>query len=171
MASDEATADPRVVTVLEHMRLENEHDFPGCIGAFAHPRYEIVATGEVHDGPDAVDAFLTENRRAFPDFHFAHTRITGAADTVLVEGVFTGTQQGAWRGLPATGRAVDFRMAVVFEFDGDDLVCERVYFDLGTPLRQLGVARDPTSLGGRVTTVLSHPVTIARALVRGRMSH
>jgi steroid delta-isomerase-like uncharacterized protein len=168
MAPDEAIADARVGTVLEHMRLENEHDFPGCIRAFAHPRYEIVATGEVHDGPDAVDAFLTENRRAFPDFHFDPTFVTGAADSVLVEGVFTGTQLGPWRGLPATGRTVDFRMAVVFDFDGDALVCERVYFDLGTPLRQLGVARDPTSLSGRLTTLLSHPVTIARALLRSR---
>jgi hypothetical protein len=28
-------------------------------------------------------------------------------------------------------------MAVVFEFDGDDLVCERVYFDSLTMLKQL----------------------------------
>jgi steroid delta-isomerase-like uncharacterized protein len=168
MGSDEATDDRRVATVLEHMRLENDYDFPGCMGAFAHPRYEIVATGEVHDGSAAVDAFLCENRRAFPNFHFEPTRIAVAADTVLVEGVFTGTHDGAWRGLPATGRSVNFRMAVVFEFQGDDLVCERVYFDLGTPLRQLGVARDPTSLSGRLTTLLSHPVTIARALLRRR---
>jgi steroid delta-isomerase-like uncharacterized protein len=166
VASDEATVDPRVATVLEHMRLENDHDFPGCIAAFAHPRYEIVATGEIHDGPDAVGGFLAENRSAFPDFHFDPTRVTSGVDTVLVEGVFTGTQDGPWRGLPATGRRVDFRMAVVFDFDGDDLVCERVYFDLGTPLRQLGVARDPTSLSGRLTTLASHPLTIARALLR-----
>ena len=82
MASDEAAADGRVATVLEHMRLENEYDFAGCIGAFAHPRYEIVATGEVHDGPESVDAFLAENRRAFPDFHFEPSRVTGCADSV-----------------------------------------------------------------------------------------
>ena len=59
-------------------------------------------------------------------------------------------------------------MAVVFEFDGNDVVCERVCLDLGTPLRQLGVARDPTSLSGRLTTLVSHPITIARALLRAR---
>lgn len=155
-----------MTTVLEHMRLENDHDFPGCIDAFSHARYEIVATGEVHDGPDAVGAFLNENRRAFPDFHFEPSRIAPADDAVLVEGVFRGTQDGTWRGLPATGRTVEFRMAVIFEFDKDQLVCERVYFDLGTPLRQLGVARDPTSLSGRLTTLLTHPLTIARALLR-----
>ena len=37
-------------------------------------------------------------------------------------------------------------------FDGDKLVCERVYFDQTTMLRQLGVARDPLSLTGRLQT-------------------
>ncbi len=152
--------------VLEHIRLENEHDFPGCIGAFAQARYEIVATGEVHDGPDSVDAFLNENRRAFPDFQFDPERTMPAGDAVVVEGVFRGTHEGTWRGLPATGRIVEFRMAVIFQFDGEHLVGERIYFDLGTPLRQLGVARDPTSPGGRLTVLLTHPVTITRALLR-----
>jgi hypothetical protein len=90
--------------------------------------------------------------------------VTPANDVVLVEGVFTGTHLGTWRGLPATGRKIRFAMAVVFEFDGDTLVCERLYFDLGTPLRQLGVARDPVSLAGRITAAVNHPVTIVRAL-------
>ena len=56
--------------------------------------------------------------------------------------------------------------AVVFDFDGERLVCERLYFDRGTPLRQLGVSRDPTSTSGRILTVLNHPVTVGRALFR-----
>ncbi|MEZ4311726.1 MAG: hypothetical protein R3F14_27155 [Polyangiaceae bacterium] len=45
-------------------------------------------------------------------------------------------------------------------------MCERVYFDAGTILRQLGIAHDPLSLKGRVATVLNHPVTIGRAFLR-----
>ena len=52
---------------------------------------------------------------------------------------------------------------------GETMVGERLYFDLGTPLRQLGVARDPTSIGGRVATVVNHPVTVGRALVRSML--
>ena len=33
-------------------------------------------------------------------------------------------------------------------------------------LRQLGIARDPTSLTGRVETLIGHPLTIGRGLVR-----
>jgi steroid delta-isomerase-like uncharacterized protein len=166
VAVDEESRARRVAIVLEHMRLENEHDFPGCIAVFGRPRYEIVATDEIHDGHGGVESFLLENRRAFPDFRFEPRRTVDAGDGVLVEGVFTGTQDGTWRGLPPTGRTVSFPMAVVFEFEGDTLVCERVYFDLGTPLRQLGVARDPLTLAGQISTAANHPVTIVRALVR-----
>ena len=153
--------------VMQHMRLENEHDFPACIATFGRPRYHVVATGETHDGAGGVEGFLLENKKAFPDFRFDPSRVTPTADgAVLVQGVFSGTHHGTWRGLPATGRTIRFEMAVVFEFEGDTMVGERLYFDLGTPLRQLGVARDPTSVGGRVATVANHPVTVARALVR-----
>ncbi len=160
-------SDERVAIVIEHMRLENEHDFPACIATFGRPRYHVVASAETHDGAAGVAAFLQENKKAFPDFRFEPSRVTPTADgAVLVLGVFSGTHLGTWRGLPATGRAVSFEMAVVFEFDGDAMTGERLYFDLGTPLRQLGVARDPTSTAGRMATVANHPVTVARALVR-----
>ena len=45
------------------------------------------------------------------------------------------------------------------------IVCERVYFDSATILRQLGLAHDPLTLKGRAALVLNHPLTIARALL------
>jgi hypothetical protein len=45
-------------------------------------------------------------------------------------------------------------------------MCERVYFDQTTVLRQLGVARNPLSLTGRLQTLVGHPLTISRGLVR-----
>jgi steroid delta-isomerase-like uncharacterized protein len=158
-------SDPRVEIVNEHMRLENAHDFPACIGQFARPRYEVVADGAVFDGAARVDDFLSENRRAFPDFRFEPTRVSPTPDAVVVEGMFRGTHDGPWRGLPATGRRVEFSMCLIFEFDGNELVNERVYMDLNTPLRQLGVAYDPNSARFKVVTVLSHPVTITRAVL------
>ena len=57
-------------------------------------------------------------------------------------------------------------MLAVFVFEDDRLVCERVYFDQNTILRQLGVAHDPLTTAGRIATVLNHPVTIGGALLR-----
>ena len=52
-------------------------------------------------------------------------------------------------------------------FEEDRLVCERVYFDANTILRQLGIAHDPLTLKGRVATVLNHPLTVGRAVIGG----
>ena len=163
----QTTAQRHLAMVLQHMQRENAHDFDGCISVFEHPRYEVVATGEVLDGRDGVAKLLEENRSAFADFHFEPYRTSPGEDVVLVEGLFTGTHTGTWRGLPATGRVVRLRMALVFEFEGEAMVCERLYFDLGTALRQLGVARDPLSAAGRLATLVNHPLTIAGALLRG----
>ena len=78
-----------------------------------------------------------------------------------------GTHLGSFRGLPATGRAFEMRFCAMFLFEGSDLVCERVYFDAGTILRQLGIAHDPLTLRGRVATVFNHPLTVGQAMVRG----
>ncbi len=164
-----AVEDRRVAVVNEHMRLENAHDFPGCIGAFARARYEVVASDETYDGADGVHGFLAENLAAFPDFVYVPSRVSPTTDAVLVEGRFTGTHLGTWRGLPATGRRVDFPMCLIFEFEGDSMVNEKLYFDLGAPLRQLGVADDPNSLRGKLTTVLTHPLVVLRAVLRGLM--
>lgn len=158
--------DRRVAIVNEHMRLENAHDFRGAIAEFARPHYEVVANGELWDGADGVDAFLTENHKAFPDFVFEPTRVSPTTDAVLVEGRFKGTQLGTWRGLPATGRKVDFPMCLIFEFEGENMVNEKIYFDQGTPLIQLGVEYDPNSLKGKIVLVLTHPITILKAVIR-----
>ena len=37
--------------VREHMESENRHEFDLTLETFDHPRYELIATGDVHDGP------------------------------------------------------------------------------------------------------------------------
>jgi steroid delta-isomerase-like uncharacterized protein len=168
--SDAALQHRRHAIVMEHMTAENAYEFERCIGAFAHPRYEIMPTGEIWDGHDGVGRLLLENITAFPDFKFEPQTIHHAETSVIVEGRFSGTHRGTWRGLPATGRTIDFPLIIVFRFEADRMVCERTYFDLGTLLRQLGVARDPNSVGGQITTMLNHPVTIATAYLRRLLS-
>ncbi len=161
-----ARTDPRVATVMEHMRLENEKDFAGCIATFTRPRYEVAASDELYDGADRVHDFLRENQTAFPDFEFVVSRVSPATDVVVVEGRFTGTQLGLWRGLPPTGRRVDLPMCLVFEFEGEAMTAERLYFDIGTALNQLGVADDPDTVRGKLTAVATHPLVVAGSVLR-----
>jgi steroid delta-isomerase-like uncharacterized protein len=152
--------------VREHVDAENRRDVAGTVATFAAPRYEVIPTGEVYDGADAVTRMLDETMHAFPDLEITTQAMHHAEDAVLVEVTFAGTHSAAWRGLPATGKRVSYRMCNVFVFDGDRLLCERLYFDMLTALRQVGVARDPLSVAGKVATVLNHPVTVIGALLR-----
>ncbi|HEY2216805.1 MAG TPA: ester cyclase [Solirubrobacteraceae bacterium] len=154
--------------VREHMASENVHDFDTTIGTFEHPRYELIATGEVYDGEQAVRGYYAESRTAFPDQRNEVVALHHADDVVTVEFDLLGTHLGPLRGLPPTGRSFRCRMTALFVFDGDRLVGERVYFDQNTILRQLGLAHDPSSLAGRAALVLTHPVTIGRAILNAR---
>jgi len=152
--------------VREHMDSENRHEFDATMATFHHPRYELIATGQVYDGPEEVERYFEESRRAFPDQRNELLALHHAEDAVCVEAVVRGTHEGPLGGLPPTGRSFELPILSIFVFDGDRLLCERVYFDSRTILRQLGVARDPLSLAGRLGTVAAHPLTIGRGLVR-----
>ncbi len=156
----------REAIVREHMDSENRHEFDATLDTFDHPRYELMATGEVHDGPEEVMAYFDATRRAFPDQRNELLALHHCDHSVCVEAVVRGTHEGPLGGLPPTGRSFELPILAVFLFDDDKLVCERVYFDSGTVLRQLGVARDPLSLTGRAGTIVSHPLRIGRGMVR-----
>jgi steroid delta-isomerase-like uncharacterized protein len=167
MAVTAELRDRRDELVREHMESENVHDFDTTLATFEHPLYELVPNGEVIDGREAVSHYYDETRAAFPDQRNEIVALHHADDAVIVEFDLLGTHKGSYRGLPPTGRSFRCRMAAIFAFEEDRLVCERVYFDTATILRQLGIAHDPLTLKGRLATVANHPVTIGRALVRG----
>jgi predicted ester cyclase len=156
----------REAVVLAHMDSEDRHAFEETIETFSHPRYEVVPTDEVFDGAEALRGFYEETHVAFPDFHFGEPLIHHTDDTVIVEVDFIGTHLGPYRGLPATGRKLRYRMCNLFVFEGTDLVCERLHFDRLTILIQLGIARDPTTAMGRLVTAFNHPLTLLKALLR-----
>ena len=162
----EALRRKREATVREHMESENRHDFDTTMGTFHHPRYEIIATGDVYDGEGEVAQYFQETRAAFPDQRNELIELRHSDDAVVVEFDLKGTHLGSLRGLPPTGREFTCRMVALFLFDDDRLVGERVYFDSATIQRQLGIAHDPLTLKGRVATLVNHPLTISRAAVR-----
>jgi steroid delta-isomerase-like uncharacterized protein len=166
MAVTKALREKREAIVVEHMESENRQEFDVTLETFDHPRYELIATGEVHDGPEEVMAYFQETRTAFPDQRNELIALHHSDDAVIVEAMLYGTHDGAYRGLPPTGRKFESRFCAMFIFEEDKLICERVYFDVGTVLRQLGIAHDPLTLRGRVATVLNHPLTVGRALTR-----
>ena len=152
--------------VREHMDSENRHEFDATLDTFEHPRYELIATGDVYDGPEEVSGYFEESRRAFPDQRNELSALTIPRRRRDRRGDHPRHPQGP-APQPAAHRAgVRAADPGDLRLRGGRLVCERVYFDQLTVLRQLGIARDPTTLTGRVETLIGHPLTIGRGLVR-----
>jgi steroid delta-isomerase-like uncharacterized protein len=165
--NDDVLHVARGAVVREHMESENHHEFDTTIQTFAHPRYELVATGEVFDGEAEVRRYFADTRTAFPDQRNRLVALHPSDDSVIAEFILEGTHRGPLRGLPPTGRAFSMQASAVFLFGpaSDRIRCERVYFDAATILRQLGLASDPRSTRGRLETAIAHPLTIGRALL------
>ncbi len=137
---DDSLRQRRLTVLEEHFQSEVDHDWERCLATFKDvPRYEIVATGQVHQGRDEVVAYHRAQRTAFPDQRHENVRMHVAEDdTVIAEFDLLGTSTGEFLGLPPTG--LSFRVAViaVFSFDGDRITNERVYLDGASLLRQIG---------------------------------
>jgi steroid delta-isomerase-like uncharacterized protein len=158
----------RIAVVEQHIRLENQHDLEGVLRTFGdRARYDDVPWGEHYEGWNGVRLFYEQLMKALPDLEIDIQRRHVAEDAILVEVMIRGTHLGGWRGLPATGRRVEFPLCGVYTFDADDrLAGEKIYYDRGTVLRQLGVFHEPQSVLGQISILATHPITIARAYAR-----
>jgi steroid delta-isomerase-like uncharacterized protein len=154
--------------VEQHIRLENEHDLEGILGTFGDTaRYDDEPWGEHYTGRDGVRKFYEQLMKALPDLQIVVQRRHVAEDAVIVEVLIRGTHLGGWRGLPATGRPVEFPLCGIYTFDADDrLAGEKIYYDRGTVLRQLGVFHEPPSVLGQICIFATHPITIVSAFAR-----
>jgi steroid delta-isomerase-like uncharacterized protein len=163
-----ASVDARIAMVEQHVRSENLHDLEAVMATFGvEARYDDEPWADHRQGRDGVRSYYTELMRALPDLVIDIVRRHVAGDCIVLEVVVRGTHRGAWRGLPATGRPVDFPLCAVYAFDADDrLAGERIYYDRATVLRQLGVFHEPSSALGGLITALTHPVTMVRACWR-----
>jgi steroid delta-isomerase-like uncharacterized protein len=63
-------------------------------------------------GPAAIRAHIHEWLEAFPDLRFEIEQIVAEGGLVAMRCRATGTHEGTWLGVPATGRRVELRMSV-----------------------------------------------------------
>ena len=127
----------RESVVKKHVDSENRHDVNATIDTFHTPRYEVMPMGIVHDGGQAVGELLSGIFQGFPDFMVEILKTHHSEDAVILELKMKGTHLGEWAGLKPTGKKMDVPVACIFEFNKDQLVCEKVYFDMATLIKQL----------------------------------
>lgn len=124
--------------VLDHFRDEVHQDWDRVLATFPRPHYEIIATMTVHDGDEAVRRYYRDTRVAFPDQRHEIIALRHSADAVIVEFWLMGTHRGYLGKIPPTGQPFRVRVTALFIFDASEtLVCERIYFDTLSLLKQL----------------------------------
>lgn len=156
----------RISVVEEHIRQENNHNLDGVMSTFGKdPYYEDTPWNQRFEGFEGVKKFYQQFIKALPDFRI-EVRNRYVNDTcIILEVEISGTHLGPWRGLPGTGRKVSFPLCALYFFDRENkLKAEKIYYDRINILRQIGMHHDPDSWVGKVSSVLTHPITILKAL-------
>ena len=85
------------------------------------------------------------NVEAFPDQHIETKQVFGQGEWVVLEGIFTGTHEGAFPGpggqeIPPTHKRVELPLALVFKIEDGKTTEEHDYYDNLAFLSQLGLA-------------------------------
>jgi steroid delta-isomerase-like uncharacterized protein len=78
---------------------------------------------------------------AFPDIFYQIDRLIVNRDTAVIECTVTGTQKGDFVGLPPTEKQIKLALAFVVDFEEGKAKTWNSYFDTGTMMRQLVVAK------------------------------
>jgi steroid delta-isomerase-like uncharacterized protein len=166
--SSERRLAARLKLIDEHIMRENQHDLEGILQTFGTTaRYDDEPWDGHYIGHNGVRTYYGSLLKALPDLRIEVQRRYVGNDAVVVEVIITGHHLGAWRGLPPTGRAVHFPLCGIFSFGDDDrLAGEKIYYDRATVLRQLGIFHEPDRMLGRIVTMLTHPLTVARTIWR-----
>ena len=161
-------SEKRLETVLEHVRMENAHNLRGIMGTFGESaRYDDSPWDDRREGLGSVQEYYEELLTALPDLKIVIEHQLASDEQVVLEVRIQGTHLGNWRGLPPTRRKVDFPLCGIFTFDSQGkLAGERIYYDRGTVLQQIGLYRDPRSALGSLEALLAHPITITHAYLQ-----
>jgi len=76
---------------------------------------------------------------AFPDFHRTKVDAIAEGDRVVARYTVTGTHQGEFMGVPATGKKVSFSWITIYRIADGKIAEEWLLFDQLGLLQQLGV--------------------------------
>jgi steroid delta-isomerase-like uncharacterized protein len=120
----------------------NSHDIDAIVAAvaeqFIYDERPMTMTTPIR-GRQAFREYLKTVLEMFPDLRIQTMSCDTGSSIAVAESVMSGTYSGA-KGVPlGRGRRISARVACVFEVAGGWLVHERLYWDRGNVMRQLGL--------------------------------
>jgi len=128
--------------VAEHIRGENEHDWPAVFGTFVQDdraHYDVVPLGARFNGIEGVRGFYQSLAAALPDLHIEVASEYDVPGCSIREVVITGRHEGEFAGVKPLGNAIRIEMAAFYTLDPESgkLISERIYYDQAGVLRQM----------------------------------
>ena len=120
--------------------LVNAGDIAGFGEHLADDFVEHEVTPGLAPTKAGVQDFFRMQIAAFPDLHLAVEDAFASGEKAVARVRFTGTNRGAFMGMPATGKSVDAQLIDMFGFGDDGLVREHWgVIDVMAMMQQLGV--------------------------------
>lgn len=111
-----------------------------ALAEIIHPDYEYRGPdGARLHGIDELRMLVAGYRAGFSDFHVDITSEVADGDRVAMEMVLTGTHDGEFDGIPATGGRLSLPLAVFTRVEDGRIIEDREFYDTGTMLAQLGL--------------------------------
>lgn len=101
--------------------------------------YEDVTFGVVNHGKEELRAFAHGVFTDVPDFKMELTARFVAGPSAGMEWVMSGTHQGNFPGMPATGKRFSIRGVTIIELQGGKIRRNSDYWDAATMMRQVGL--------------------------------
>jgi steroid delta-isomerase-like uncharacterized protein len=99
---------------------------------------ESVPDGSVARGKDQLRAVINGYIGGMSDFKMEMTSFTGSGNRQCEEWIVTGTHNGTFQGIPASGNKVSFRGILVRELKRGKTSRVINYFDSASMMRQMG---------------------------------
>jgi steroid delta-isomerase-like uncharacterized protein len=107
-----------------------------------------VPADAVPRGPEAIKEHVAGWIASFPDLHFNIEQMVSEGDCVMTQMLMEGTHQGAWLGIPASGKKMQIRMFTVHRVVQSKIVEDWVLVESLGVFQQLGVVPDTSDLLG-----------------------
>lgn len=134
LSTNEAVVRRFIDEILNRGRFE-------LIPELIHPEYRYHGPdgSELHGG-DALAGLLRGFRAGFSDLEARVLTTVDQGDVIALTMTLTGTHDGDFDGIPATGARLELPIAIFTTLVDGQIIEDREYYDTSTMLDQLGVS-------------------------------
>jgi steroid delta-isomerase-like uncharacterized protein len=131
-ARNKAIIDKFIEEVINQNRMDRADDL------VAKDFVELDPLPGQRQGREGLKEMLGMMRAAFPDIRWVVEEMVAEGDTVVTRFTWTGTHQGAFLGVPATGKNVSVKGVVIDQLVGGKMSKSRILMDSLGMMQQLG---------------------------------